>query len=179
MSTTRVYQLLARAFLQEEVSHCFALLGDANMNWAAELADRGCRFTYVRDEHCAVAAAMSWARTTGAPGIATITCGPGVTQILTALPAAVRAGIPLVIYAGEAPLSKSWYNQQIEQRAFVEACGASYVSLHHPANMVVQIRDAFLHARTTSQPVVLGVPLDIQEQILEGDQSLPSSSSVL
>ena len=34
----RVYDVLARAFAQEGVRDCFALLGDANMNWAARLA---------------------------------------------------------------------------------------------------------------------------------------------
>ena len=37
-------------------------------------------------------------------GVATVTCGPGVTQLITALPAAVRARLPLVVFAGEAPL---------------------------------------------------------------------------
>ena len=34
----RVYDILARAFMQEGVETCFALLGDANMNWAARLS---------------------------------------------------------------------------------------------------------------------------------------------
>ena len=42
--------------MQEGVRTCFALLGDANMNWAARLAEHGCRMIYVRHEHCAVAA---------------------------------------------------------------------------------------------------------------------------
>ena len=176
MSGTHLFYHLARAFSQEGVRHCFALLGDANMNWAAALADLGCEFTYVRDEHCAVAASMSWARVTGEVGVATVTCGPGVTQILTALPAAVRASIPLVIFAGEAPLSKSWYNQKIDQRPLVEACGAIYVPLHYPDTMFTQIRDAFLSAKIHQQPVVLGVPFDLQEKSWNSTQVLPEPS---
>src|SRR4051812_32176623 len=95
--TPRVYDILARAFRQEGVETCFALLGDANMNWAARLSGQGCRMIYVRHEHCAVAAAMAFARKTGTVGVATVTCGPGVTQLITALPAAVRAHLPLVV----------------------------------------------------------------------------------
>ena len=73
----RVYDVLARAFIQEGVSTCFTLMGDANMNWAARLAQQGCRMVYVRHEHCAVAAAMAYARKTSDVGVATITCGPG------------------------------------------------------------------------------------------------------
>ena len=58
----RVYDILAKAFMQEGVRTCFALLGDANMNWAARLAEQGCRMVYVRHEHCALAAAMAYAR---------------------------------------------------------------------------------------------------------------------
>ena len=54
-----VYDILAQAFMQEGVRTCFALLGDANMNWAARLAEQGCRMIYTRHEHCAVAAAMA------------------------------------------------------------------------------------------------------------------------
>src|SRR4026207_1510604 len=90
----RVYDVLARAFTQEDVRTCFALLGDANMNWAARLAGQGCRMLYVRHEHCALAAAMAYARKNQDVGVATVTCGPGVTQLITALPAAGR-GPPL------------------------------------------------------------------------------------
>src|SRR5205809_422455 len=94
-----VYDMLARAFMQEGVRTCFALLGDANMNWAARLSAQGCRMLYVRHEHCAVAAAMAYARKSGDVGVATVTCGPGVTQLITALPAAVRAHLPVVGFA--------------------------------------------------------------------------------
>ncbi|MGI9418855.1 MAG: thiamine pyrophosphate-binding protein, partial [Geminicoccaceae bacterium] len=87
----KVHDALASAFLQEDISTVFALLGDANMKFAACLADQGCRMIYVRHEHCAVAAAMAYARKSGDVGVATVTCGPGLTQILTALPAAMRA----------------------------------------------------------------------------------------
>ena len=43
-----VYDVLAKAFIQEDVRTCFALLGDANMNWAARLAEQGCRMVYVQ-----------------------------------------------------------------------------------------------------------------------------------
>ena len=103
----RVYDRLAQVAAQERPGTCFALLGDANMNFAVRLGALGCRMIHVRHEHCAVAAAMAHARKTGGVGFATVTCGPGLTQLTTALPAAVRAGIPLVVLAGEAPLRQA------------------------------------------------------------------------
>lgn len=173
-----VYDVLAECFHREGAQACFALLGDANMHWAARLSRMGTRMLYVRHEHCAVSAAMSHARATGEPGVATVTCGPGLTQILTALPAAVRAGIPLVVFAGEAPLGAGWYNQAIDQGPLVTATGAAYRPLHHVPRMAVETRDAFLQARSENRPVVLGVPFDLQKQAWP-DGDLPEPSTAL
>ena len=172
----RVFDILASAFAQEGVKTCFALLGDANMNWAARLAGQGCRMIYVRHEHCAVAAAMAYARKAGDVGVATITCGPGVTQLMTALPAAVRAHLPLVVFAGEAPLKSGWYNQEIDQAPLITATGAAYHRLHMPERMPVAVRDAFLEARRTRRPVVIGVPFDLQARPWDGPPDLPKPS---
>jgi thiamine pyrophosphate-dependent acetolactate synthase large subunit-like protein len=175
----RVYDILARAFAQEGVGTCFALLGDANMNWAARLSERGCRMVYVRHEHCALAAAMAYARKMGDVGLATVTCGPGVTQLITALPAAVRAHLPVVVFAGEAPLKSGWYNQEIDQAPLITATGAAYVRLHLPERMPVTVRDAFLEARRNRRPVVLGVPFDLQGRVWDASASLPTPSREL
>lgn len=172
----QVSDILAQAVAQEQVDTCFALLGDANMNWATALAGKGCKMVYVRHEHCAVAAAMAFARKTGDVGLATVTCGPGLTQVLTALPAAVRAGLPLVIFAGEAPVKSGWYNQAIDQAPFVTATGAAYHALHWPDRMPVAVRDAFLQARRERRPVVIGVPFDLQNLPWNGASELPAPS---
>src|SRR6188508_909272 len=175
----RVYDILAKAFMQEGVRTCFALLGDANMNWAARLAEQGCRLVYVRHEHCALAASMSYARKTGDVGVSTVTCGPGVTQLITALPAAVRAHLPLVVFAGEAPLKSGWYNQELDQAPIITATGAAYHQLHMLERMPVAVRDAFLQARRERRPVVIGIPFDLQARPWEGTASLPKPSREL
>jgi thiamine pyrophosphate-dependent acetolactate synthase large subunit-like protein len=178
-SKPHVHDILARAFAQEEVRTCFALLGDANMNWAARLSDQGCRMIYVRHEHCALAAAMAYARKDNDVGLATVTCGPGVTQLITALPAAVRAHLPVVVFAGEAPLKSGWYNQEIDQAPLITATGAAYHPLHMVERMPVAVRDAFLQARRERRPVVIGVPFDLQARLWEGPVKLPAPSRKL
>jgi acetolactate synthase I/II/III large subunit len=178
-SEARVYDILAKAFAQEDVRACFALLGDANMNWAARLSEQGCRMVYVRHEHCALAAAMAYARKSGNVGVATVTCGPGVTQLITALPAAVRAHLPLVVFAGEAPLKSGWYNQEIDQAPLITATGAAYHRLHMPERMPVAVRDAFLQARRERRPVVIGIPFDLQSRPWDGPAGLPKPSREL
>ncbi|AEQ53740.1 thiamine pyrophosphate-binding protein [Pelagibacterium halotolerans] len=179
MTTLKTYDVLAKAFVQEDVDTCFALLGDANMNWGTTLSTLGVRMIYVRHEHCAVASAMAYARKSGKTGVATVTCGPGLTQLMTALPAAVRANLPLVIFAGEAPLKSGWYNQGIDQAPFITATGAIYRSLHHIERMPEAVRDAFLDARMAGKPVVLGVPFDLQDRDWPGEMALPAPSATL
>ncbi|MBX2839171.1 MAG: thiamine pyrophosphate-binding protein, partial [Gammaproteobacteria bacterium] len=110
-------------------------------------------------------------------GMATVTCGPGLTQIVTALPAAVRAHIPLIIFAGESPLKARWYNQAIEQKPFIEACGAEYRSLHETSTMLKSINQAFVDSQAQKKPIVLGIPLDLQEQPWKETPVYPSSKT--
>lgn len=172
----RVYDILAKVFAREGARTCFALLGDANMNWAARLSEQGCRMVYVRHEHCALAAAMAYARKSRDVGVATVTCGPGVTQLITALPAGVRAHLPLVVFAGEVPLKSGWYNQEIDQAPLIVATGAAYQRLHMPERMPVAVRDAFLQARRERRPVVIGIPFDLQARPWDGPEDLPTPS---
>lgn len=178
-ASPHVFDILAETFAREEVDTFFALLGDANMNFATRLAERGSRMITVRHEHCAVAAAMAYARKSSTVGVATVTCGPGLTQLMTALPAAVRAHLPLVVFAGEAPLKSAWYNQAIDQAPLVTATGAEYRALHHVPRMPAAIRDAFLDARRERRPIVLGVPFDLQAQTWDSPPDLPAPSRAL
>ena len=167
----KIYEAIAKVFHTLDLGTCFALLGDANMHWAGALSDLGARFIYTRHEHAAVAAATAYARNSGEVGFATVTCGPGLTQVMTILPIAVRARVPLVLFAGEAPLHKEWYNQMIDQAPFVQACGAHYVSLHNPDTIIQDVINAVQHAAKERMPVVLGVPFDVQKQDFTGDIS--------
>ncbi len=171
----KIFEQLAKAFHREQVNSCFALLGDANMHWAGALAESGIQLIYTRHEHAAVAAATAYARASASGGIttvgvATVTCGPGLTQIMTILPIAVRARLPLIVFAGEAPLNKPWYNQGIDQRPFVEACGAAYRALHNPKTIIADVHQAFADAKQNQLPIVIGVPFDLQQQSINDQE---------
>ena len=85
MSDNQVSDVLAQAFAAEGVDTLFTLMGDANMYWSASMADnQKTRLIHARHEHCCVAMADAYARATGKVGVASVTCGPGYTQIMTA-----------------------------------------------------------------------------------------------
>ncbi|MEA3157316.1 MAG: acetolactate synthase large subunit [Betaproteobacteria bacterium] len=158
------YEVLSQAFVAEGTETLFALLGDANMYWGAIMAQKyGVRVVHARHEHCAVAMADGYARHTGKVGVATVTCGPGFTQIMTALATAARGSIPLVVFAGDSPTSSAWYVQQLELGPLATATGARYLSVKSVDRMLDTVREAFYTARQERCPVVLGVPFDLQK----------------
>lgn len=165
MEKMPIYQALAEAFAMESVDTHFTLMGDGNMHWATAMSNiEGMKTVHARHEHCACAMAMGYQSATGKVGVASVTCGPGFTQVMTALAQASRSDVPLVVFAGEAPLGVKWYNQQIEQSALAVPTGAHYISAHTPQRMYQYVRDAFYIARHERRPVVLGVPYDLQKQ---------------
>ncbi|HEY1363139.1 MAG TPA: thiamine pyrophosphate-binding protein [Xanthobacteraceae bacterium] len=180
MSNMPIYEALARAFAAEGVAAHFTLMGDGNMHWATAMKSLDGMDTFcVRHEHCACAMAMGYHSATGKVGVASVTCGPGFTQITTALAVASRARIPLVVLAGEAPINARWYNQAIEQPPLAAATGAHYISAHSPQRMHQYVREAFHVARHERRPVVLGVPYDLQKQPVPDLGEYQPSSAVL
>lgn len=165
----KVYEALAHTFKKLDLGTCFALLGDANMHWAGALSDLGAEFVYTRHEHAALAAATAYARNSGKIGLASVTCGPGLTQIITMLPIAVRAKVPVVLFAGEPPKRQAWYNQTIDQASLVKTCGADYVPLHNIKTIVEELLASVGRATKDGRPVVIGVPLDLQKEEFSGN----------
>jgi acetolactate synthase I/II/III large subunit len=147
----KLYEALAEAFLAEGVDTQFVLLGDGNMHWSTAFAKLpGVHTVHVRHEHCTVAAATAYNVATGNVAVASVMCGPGVTQVMTALPAAVRARLPMVVFAGESPINAKFYNQYIDQAPLVTATGAHYIAAHSVPRMMDYVREAFHVAKYVS-----------------------------
>ena len=165
MSNMRVYEVLAQAFVAEGVDTHFALMGNANMYWSSLLAQKhGVRTIHARHEHCACAMAGGYSRATGKIGVASVTCGPGFTQIMTELACATRGNTPLVIFAGDTELNASWSIHELDLGPLAVATGAHYVPMRHIDRVLECVREAFHVARFERRPVVLGVPMDLQQQ---------------
>ena len=172
----KLYEALAEAFRAEGVDTHFTLMGDGNMHWSTAFAKLpGVETVHVRHEHATVAAATAYNVATNKVAVASVTCGPGVTQLMTALPAAVRGRLPMVVFAGELPINAKYYNQAIDQAPLVAATGARYIAAHSVPRMMDYVREAFHIAKTERQPVVLGIPYDLQKVEYMANQPYESS----
>jgi acetolactate synthase I/II/III large subunit len=173
---------MAAAFRAEGVSHVFGLMGDGNMDFMVAMRELGAQVYDVRHEGAAVNMADGYQRASGQVGVATVTCGPGVTQLGTALTVANRHRTPLVVVAGDTftTLKGMTELQDMDQRAFVEASGALFHQLRGPSSVAADVQQAFWLARTRRQPVVLNAPMDIQAAEAVGELRYePSSSRII
>ncbi|EDP65221.1 hypothetical protein BAL199_01704 [alpha proteobacterium BAL199] len=161
----QVTDMLVKAFVAEGVEVLFTLMGDANMYWSAAMAEQpGVKVIHARHEHAACAMADGYARATGRVGVASTTCGPGFTQIMTALTMAARANTPMVVFAGDAPIGAAWYLQQIDMAPLALATGAHYIAIKSIDRLLDNVREAFIIAQVERRPVVLSVPMDLQKK---------------
>jgi thiamine pyrophosphate-dependent acetolactate synthase large subunit-like protein len=175
----KVYQRLAQAFAAEGVTHLFGIMGDANMYWMTELDKLGVKALEVRHEGAGLGMADGWARVSHTPGVATTTCGPGVSQLATAFLTAARAESPIVAFCGEQPTNDDEYNQRLDNGRFAAACEAGFVRLNSPESTDEVVRKAFYLAKLESRPIMLSCPMDIQQKTFEDDDPYRPSSTIL
>src|SRR5205085_12097196 len=96
---------------------------------------------------------------------------------MTALATAARGHVPIVIVAGETNLGARYNNQRIDQAPFANAAGARYIQVHNLGRMLENVREAFHGAQRERMPVVLGIPHDLQQQMVEqGNEYRPSGT---
>jgi len=97
-------ELLTRTLARHGVREVFTLHGGhLDAAYQAESARR-LRFIDTRHEQAAGHAADGWARTTGRVGVAMVTAGPGVTDVVTAVANAYLDCVPTLFIGGAAPL---------------------------------------------------------------------------
>lgn len=161
----KVYEALARAFIDEGVDTLFSLMGDGNMYWMSSLLPGGAiNNVHVRHENAAVAMADGYARSSGRVGVATVTCGPGLTQAGTALVGAVRYRTPMVLFVGDSQAGDTNALQYLDQKAFAAVCGARFEPVTKASTCLDAVQAAFYFAEQLRTPVVLNVPMDIQDE---------------
>lgn len=93
-------EIVAEVLKRHRVPYLFALCGGHISPILVAAKKRGIRVVDVRDEKNAVFAADAVARTTGIPGVAAVTAGPGLTNTVTAVQNALMAESPLIVLGG-------------------------------------------------------------------------------
>lgn len=98
-------EMVVRVLEREGIRDVFVLHGGHLDPIFQAAQDHGIRLIDVRHEQAAGHAADAWARTTARPGVAIVTAGPGVTDVVTGIANAYLDCVPTLFIGGAAPLS--------------------------------------------------------------------------
>ncbi|MDQ0635094.1 thiamine pyrophosphate-dependent acetolactate synthase large subunit-like protein [Arthrobacter pascens] len=157
--------------LSSYLSDVFGVMGNGNVHFLDAAEKLGLRFSPVRHEGAALAAADAYYRASGRLAAGTTTYGPGYTNALTALAEAVQAQIPVVLVAGDAP-STGARPQDVDQAAIAAGLGAATFTVTRDAAGSIT-RQAVEYALTKRTAVVIAIPYDLAA-LEAADEELPA-----
>ena len=135
----------------------------------------------VRHEQGAVHAADGYARSTGRPGVAVVTSGPGATNAITGLATAYMDSTPIVVISGQVK------SELIGTDSFQETdmIGVSRPIVKHSflvqkAEDIPEIVKKAFHIATTGRPgpVVIDVPKDLTDPNYKFDFDYPQKINI-
>ncbi|MFN8168530.1 MAG: acetolactate synthase [Candidatus Nanopelagicales bacterium] len=122
------------------------------------------RLVDVRHEQTAVFAAEGTAKLTRTPGLAVVTAGPGVTNVVSGITTAHFNGSPLVVLGGRSPDNR-WGTgalQELDQPPLVAPVTKHAATVHQTAQVGAAVSEAFTTAGSPHRgPVFLDIPMDV------------------
>lgn len=174
----RTYEALAVACQRQGVQVAFGLVGDGNVKFTHHLTSvLGVDYIATRHESAAITMASGYARAAGRTAFTTVTQGPGLTNALTAVTAAAKARLPMVVFAGLPPTGLPGHPQAIDQQALLALAGALHQPLR-PESLEADVATAFALADAQRRPVGLFLATDVQDApVRPGGSISPSSIS--
>src|SRR6185295_18245122 len=157
-------RLVSKALARHGTTHLFTLCGGHIQAIYDGCLDDGIRVVDVRHEQTAGHAADGYARVTGRPGVCAVTAGPGVTDVVTAVANAQRAGIPMIVFGGAGPraLTDMGSLQDMNHVELMRPITKWSVSVPSTDRIQEYIDSAFRVAQANVPgPVFLEMPLDL------------------
>ena len=110
--------LVGQVLAEQRVRHLFTINGGHIWPILSHLREHGIQMVHMRHEQSCAYAADAYARTSGRPGVLSVTAGCGLTNAVTGLCVAGLTGSPVVCLAGQHPITED------QLGSFQEAYGA-------------------------------------------------------
>jgi acetolactate synthase-1/2/3 large subunit len=157
-------ELVSRVLESQKVKYLFAINGGHTFPILATLRAHRVKLIHMRHEQACAYAADAYARTTGTPGVCSVTAGCGLTNAVTGLCGAGLAGSAVVCIAGQHPTTED------ELGSFQEAYGSDVCRTFSKfvkrvldwSTIEVDLRQAFREATTPPQgPTLVEIPTNV------------------
>ena len=123
-----------------------------------------------RHEQGAIHMAEGHAKATGKAGVALVTSGPGMTNIVTGLQDALMDSVPLVAFTGQVPTNLIGNDafQEADNIGISRPCTKHNVLVKDVADLAATIKEAFYIANTGRPgPVLVDIPKDVSTESAE------------
>src|ERR1700709_233815 len=158
-------EILLRALKDQGVEVIFGYPGGAVLPiYDSLFKQNAVRHILVRQEGGAVHAAEGYARSTGKVGVVLVTSGPGATNAVTGLTAALMDSVPVVCLTGQVPthLIGNDAFQEADTTGITRPCTKHNYLVKDVAALPRVMHEAFYVARSGRPgPVVVDLPKDI------------------
>ena len=159
-------EIVFKALEDQNVEYVFGYPGGAILPIYDELKNhKKIKHILVRHEQGAGHAAEGYARSSGKPGVAFVTSGPGATNIVTALTDAYMDSIPIICISGQVPthLIGTDAFQECDTTGITRPC-TKHNWLVKDVNNLSKILHRAFEVATTGRPgpVLVDIPKDIQ-----------------
>ncbi len=164
-------EILVRSLKEEGVTHLFGYPGGAVLHiYDALYQQDDVKHILVRHEQAATHAADGYARSTGKPGVALVTSGPGATNAVTGIATAFMDSIPMVVITGQVPTNMIGNDafQEVDSIGITRPCVKHNFLVKDVAELAETIKKAFYIATTGRPgPVVIDIPKDVTAEKAE------------
>jgi acetolactate synthase-1/2/3 large subunit len=166
-------EMFASMLEREGVENIFGLQGGHIDPIFQACRDHGIRIIDTRHEQAAGHMADAWARTTGRPGVAVVTAGPGVTDIVTAVANAYIDSVPMLVVGGRYALvdDEMLPLQELHGVPLMESITKWRRLVRDTERIPEYVSMAFRQATTGRPgPVFLEIPEDVLAARVEEDE---------
>jgi acetolactate synthase-1/2/3 large subunit len=159
-------KMVVKALIDQGVDTVFGYPGGAVLPIYDEIFQQNLiKHVLVRHEQGAVHAAEGYARSTGKPGVALVTSGPGATNAVTGLTDALLDSIPIVVLTGQVPtfMIGSDAFQEADTVGITRPCTKHNWLVKETDKLAGVIHEAF-HVAMSGRPgpVLVDIPKDVQ-----------------
>lgn len=173
-------KMVVQALIDQGVDTIFGYPGGAVLPIYDEVFQQNSiKHILVRHEQGAVHAAEGYARSTGKPGVALVTSGPGATNAVTGLTDALLDSIPIIVLTGQVPtfMIGSDAFQEADTVGITRPCTKHNWLVKETDKLSGVLHEAF-HVATSGRPgpVLVDIPKDVQFATGRYDAPKPSTS---
>jgi acetolactate synthase-1/2/3 large subunit len=175
-------EIIIQCLKDEGVEHVFGYPGGAVLHiYDAIFQQDDVKHVLVRHEQGATHAADGYARSTGKPGVALVTSGPGATNAVTGIATAYMDSIPMVVITGQVPTPfiGSDAFQEVDTVGITRPCVKHNFLVKDVNDIAETIKKAFYIATTGRPgPVVVDIPKDITDPNIKVPYAYPKKTDM-